>query len=173
MIICRTVAFDSVDARSLLRAYVTELVDRWHGRTMPAELVDRTMAEFAHERPPAFVVAYRLPDDPVVADRPTAAGEPVGCVGLRVLEPSIGEVKRLYVAPAVRRRGVATLLLDALEAQAVSWGMTDLRLDTRHDLVEARALYARHGYAEIPAYNDGPYAQHWFAKQLPARRADG
>jgi hypothetical protein len=40
------------------------------------------------------------------------------------------------------------------------------RLDTRHDLVEARRLYATHGYVEIPPYSDNPYADHWFDKRL-------
>lgn len=39
-------------------------------------------------------------------------------------------------------------------------------LDTREDLVEARALYARLGYREIEAYNESPYADHWFGKKL-------
>jgi hypothetical protein len=39
-------------------------------------------------------------------------------------------------------------------------------LDTRLDLVEARSLYVRHGYAEIPAYNQGPYAEIWYGKDL-------
>jgi len=41
-----------------------------------------------------------------------------------------------------------------------------LRLDTRHDLVEARSLYAAHGYREVPAFNDAPYAEHWFTKAV-------
>jgi hypothetical protein len=41
-----------------------------------------------------------------------------------------------------------------------------LRLDTRHDLVEARRLYATLGYQEVPAFNDGQYAEHWLAKPL-------
>jgi hypothetical protein len=41
-----------------------------------------------------------------------------------------------------------------------------LRLDTRGDLVEARRLYARHGYLEIPAFSEGPYAEHWLGKTL-------
>jgi hypothetical protein len=45
-------------------------------------------------------------------------------------------------------------------------GVTTIRLDTRHDLIEARRLYARHGYAEIEPYSDAPYADHWFEKQL-------
>ena len=36
------------------------------------------------------------------------------------------------------------------------------------DLVEARRLYARQGYSEIPAYNSGPYAEHWFEKRVGA-----
>ena len=41
-----------------------------------------------------------------------------------------------------------------------------MRLDTRNDLVEARALYAKHGFAEIDRYNDAVYAEHWFEKRL-------
>jgi hypothetical protein len=43
-----------------------------------------------------------------------------------------------------------------------------VRLDTRGALVEARGLYAEHGYREIPAYSDGPYSDHWFQKDLLA-----
>ncbi len=41
-----------------------------------------------------------------------------------------------------------------------------IRADTRHDLVEARGLYTKHGFVEIPAYSRGPYADHWFEKRL-------
>lgn len=36
----------------------------------------------------------------------------------------------------------------------------------RLDLAEARALYVRHGYAEVPAFNEGDYAEVWYAKDL-------
>ncbi|WP_031090129.1 GNAT family N-acetyltransferase [Streptomyces sp. NRRL WC-3549] len=65
-----------------------------------------------------------------------------------------------------RSTGGGGLLLAAVEREARALGVTRIRLDTRHDLVEARALYARHGYAEVPAFNQGPYAEHWFAKEL-------
>ncbi len=45
-------------------------------------------------------------------------------------------------------------------------GARRIVLDTRHDLVEARALYARLGYLETPPHNDRAYAERWFAKQL-------
>ncbi|PWU62123.1 GNAT family N-acetyltransferase, partial [Micromonospora globispora] len=59
-----------------------------------------------------------------------------------------------------------------VEEQARAAGADRIRLDTRADLVEARALYARHGYVEIPAFNDGQYAEHWFEKTLPTRVDD-
>ena len=153
MIDCRAVPVDSPDAIAMLHAYFIELVDRYHGRPMPAEEAEQAMAEFPSDDLAPFLVAYR-------------SGEPVGCLGLRTLQPAIGEVKRMYVAPHARRQGVGRLLLDALQEQARSRGMTELRLDTRHDLVEARALYAAQGFTEGPAHNDDPYADHWFAKDL-------
>ncbi len=58
-------------------------------------------------------------------------------------------------------------LLEAVERAAREFlGARAVRLDTRGDLVEARALYARSGYAEIPDYNGEKYADHWFEKIL-------
>ena len=44
--------------------------------------------------------------------------------------------------------------------------MTALRLDTSAHLPEAVAFYRRHGWVEIPRYNDNPYAHHWFTRSL-------
>ncbi|MFY1670706.1 GNAT family N-acetyltransferase [Plantactinospora sp. WMMB334] len=70
-----------------------------------------------------------------------------------------------FTAPG-RRRGGGVRLLGAVEEAAAAYGMSTMRLDTRHDLVEARALYARQGYREVPAYSVDPYAEHWFEKRL-------
>jgi GNAT superfamily N-acetyltransferase len=142
----------------MLRAYMTEMVDRYYGRPMPAERVDEAMAEDPSDDCTVFLVAYR--------DAVPGRDEAVGCAALRVLTAQIGEVKRMYVHPAARRGGVGGALLDALAHRARERGLRALRLDTRSDLVEARALYARHGFVEIPAYNDGPYAEHWYEKSL-------
>lgn len=58
--------------------------------------------------------------------------------------------------------------MSEVERHAHAHDLTLLRLDTRADLVEARALYAALGYQEVPAFNTGPYAdaEHWFAKSL-------
>ena len=78
----------------------------------------------------------------------------------------VGEVKRLFVPPAARGRGLGALLMGELEHLASEHDLSVLRLDTRHDLVEARRLYAALGYEEVPAFNDGGYAEHWLAKPL-------
>jgi hypothetical protein len=57
-------------------------------------------------------------------------------------------------------------LLAALEAAAVDMGCHRAQLDTRSVLVEARAMYLAAGYNEVERYNDNPFAQHWFSKNL-------
>jgi L-amino acid N-acyltransferase YncA len=79
-------------------------------------------------------------------------------------------VKRLFVAPAARGRGLGTRLMGELERIAREHGLSVLRLDTRHDLVESRRLYAALGYTKVPAFNDGQYAEHWLAKPLEQRQ---
>src|SRR5450756_24138 len=72
----------------------------------------------------------------------------------------------MFVVPDARRRGIGRQLMLAVEEEARRRGLGTLRLDTRRDLVEARALYASEGYAEIPAFTRGEYVDHWFEKHL-------
>jgi GNAT superfamily N-acetyltransferase len=72
----------------------------------------------------------------------------------------------MFVRPEARGTGVAAMLLAAAEQRARADGASVVRLNTRNDLVEARALYAKHGYQEIPPYGDDPLAEHWFEKKL-------
>ena len=91
---------------------------------------------------------------------------PAACATLRSLDPKTGEVKRMFVSPRVRRRGVGPILLQALEAAARARGYERVVLDTHASLVEAARMYARAGYREIDRYNDNPYAARWFEKAL-------
>ncbi|KAA5827187.1 GNAT family N-acetyltransferase [Saccharopolyspora hirsuta] len=133
------------------------MASRYYGRPATDAEVDEAIAEDPNEglHPPTGVFL-------VVRD----GAEPVGCVGIRELEPGIAELKRMYVKPQVRGRGAGVRLLSEAEQHAQRLGYRAIRLDTRNDLVEARGLYAKQGYREIPAYNDGPYAEHWFEKVL-------
>ncbi|MFJ7964516.1 GNAT family N-acetyltransferase [Streptomyces sp. NPDC096324] len=153
--------FDSPAAAALWRAYYTEVSDRWYevheGRTtdpdeLEREIAAETGAEFA---PPAGVLLVARHD-----------GEPGGTAGIRMLDATTGELRRVFVRADLRGEGAAPLLLAAAEAAARGLGARRLVLDTRSDLVEARALYARHGYEETAAHNDQAYAEHWFRKDL-------
>ncbi|MBO4209170.1 GNAT family N-acetyltransferase [Micromonospora echinofusca] len=96
-------------------------------------------------------------------------GRPVACGGLQALDPGTGEVKRMYVRPTHRGRGIGRHLLVALEELAFQAGHTRVCLETGTYLPAAIALYRSCGYAEIPVYGeyvDNPYSV-CFAKWLP------
>jgi ribosomal protein S18 acetylase RimI-like enzyme len=94
------------------------------------------------------------------------SGQTVGCAGLRALAPGVGEIKRMWVAPAARGMGIGRAFLCELEEQARRRGLRALRLDTNETLTEALGLYRSCGYREIARFNDNPYAHHWFEKLL-------
>ncbi|MEU5781636.1 GNAT family N-acetyltransferase [Micromonospora lupini] len=151
-----TVRPDHPDATDLLREYMTEMVVRYHGRPARPGEVDEALTEM-----PSDDLAY--PGGLLLLAH--RDGVLAGCAGLR-WHPDWAELTRVFVRPAHRGTGGGAALLAAVEQRARAAGAYRIRLDTRADLVEARALYARHGYAEIPAYSQGPYAEHWFEKRL-------
>jgi DNA-binding MarR family transcriptional regulator len=93
-------------------------------------------------------------------------GEPVGCGALKRLDAATGEIKRVWTSPAVRGMGVASRIMDRLEEIAAEAGFARVCLDTNRALTEAHTLYRKRGYCEIAAYNDNPYADHWFGKAI-------
>jgi GNAT superfamily N-acetyltransferase len=142
---------DSSDAVALLRAYFAELTVRYFlGETTEQE-IDETLDEFPSTGLALFLVLR-------------TGGVAAGCLGLH----PTGELSRIYVAPQFRRAGGARALLSAAESWARSEGVTRLFLDTRTDLVEARALYASCGFIEIPppTTTPGPFQDHWFEKPI-------
>ncbi|MEY2458880.1 MAG: hypothetical protein QOG30_710 [Acidimicrobiaceae bacterium] len=102
----------------------------------------------------------------------TLRSEPIGCGALKLhsaLEPHGGdpaEIKRMWVAESARGLGVGRRLLAELEARAAAAGCRAVRLDTNKALTEAIAMYHSAGYVEVDAFNDEPYADHWFEKRL-------
>lgn len=85
------------------------------------------------------------------------SGVVAGCVALRKLEDAICEMKRLYVRPAYRGKGIGKLLVDRVIAEARAIGYESMRLDTvESTMKDAIALYRRIGFREIPAYCKNP-----------------
>jgi len=152
-----TVTLDAVDpdhpdAQHCLRSYFAEIQARFETGFDPA----RSLLPDAGElRPPRglFLVA-RL------------HGEPVGCAGLKLPPGAPAEIKRMWVAPRTRGLGLGRRFLTELETQAAQQGCEVLRLDTNKALTAAIGLYHSSGFQEVAAFNDEPYAHHWFEKRI-------
>jgi DNA-binding MarR family transcriptional regulator/GNAT superfamily N-acetyltransferase len=154
-----TVTLDAVDpdhpdAQFCLRSYFTELRARFETGFDPALSL---LPDAGELRPPRglFLVA-RL------------HGEPVGCAGLKLPPRAPAEIKRMWVAPRTRGLGLGRRFLAELEARAARHGHDVLRLDTNKALSAAIGLYHSCGFQEVAAFNDEPYAHHWFEKRITA-----
>lgn len=112
----------------------------------------------------AGVAAYDPPSGVFVVAR-SEHGAVVGCGGLLTIEPGVGEIKRMWVHPDWRGRGLAGRLLRDLEDRSKAMAHERTILDTNKVLLGAIAMYERAGYAPIERYNDNPYAHHWFEKR--------
>ena len=139
------------DARSCLRAYFGEIAGRFDGGFDPV----RSLITDEEMTPPAglFLIA-------------TLHGEPAGCGGIKFPAGAPAYIKRMWVSPAVRGLGLGRRLLAELEARAKARHAPAVQLETNQVLGEAIALYRSAGYREVPAFNDEPYAHHWFEKAL-------
>lgn len=87
------------------------------------------------------------------------AGEAVGCGAVKRMPPSrtspgYGEIKRMYVSPEARGRGIGGALLDALESSLISHGIVIARLETGVRQPDALGLYEGHGYVRIPPFGE-------------------
>jgi DNA-binding MarR family transcriptional regulator len=140
------------DARLCLRAYFGELAQRFDTGFEPGRSISAGDGELT---PPAGLL--------LVA---TLHGEPVGCGALKLRDGAPAEIKRMWVAPAVRGLGLGRRILTGLEAHAAARGVRTLRLETNRTLDEAIGLYRAAGYREVTAFNDEHYAHHWFEKTL-------
>ena len=83
-------------------------------------------------------------------------GETAGCVALHRLSDELGELKRLYVRPAFRGRGIGSALTEKIIGEARASGYRTLQLDTQPFLPEAIRLYHRLGFEDMPGYNPSP-----------------
>jgi GNAT superfamily N-acetyltransferase len=149
----RAVRYDDPVAHDLVERAQQEYVTRYGGRD--AAVVDP--AEFT---PPAGIF--------LVVE---IGGAPAGCGAWRVHGAGEAEVKRVYVDPAFRRRGLAQAVMAALEESAARAGHRSVVLNTGGRQPEALGLYARLGYRPVAGYGVYAYAPGavFLGKPLPAR----
>lgn len=131
----RALPYDDPLAQYLVEAVQQEYVQRYGGRD--AAVVDP--AEFLPPRG-IFLVAE-------------VDGVPAGCGAWRALPSGAAEIKRVYVEPAFRRRGIARLVVAALEEGAAVAGHRQVVLNSGREQPEALTLYAELGYRPVPGYD--------------------
>jgi len=139
-------------ARWCLEQYFLELHERFDAGFDPSRTIS---ADADQLTPPAGLL--------LVAQ---LRGAPVGCGALKLERQAPAEIKRMWVSPSVRGLGLGRRILRELEDRAREVGATVVRLETNRSLTEAISLYRAAGYQEVDAFNDEPYAHHWFEKHL-------
>lgn len=146
---------DSPVAAALIAALNDELAAMYNNPAANHFTLDAADVAPGHG---AFLVAY-------------SEGQPVGCGAIRRIGEGIAEVKRMYVAPEWRGRGVGRTLLEALEAEARQLGVTRIVLETGNLQQSALALYRRCGFAVIDLfgeYVDSPETSVCMGKEIRA-----
>jgi len=121
-------------------AQQAELTERHHGSPGSG-----SMPSPEYFKPPdgTFLVAFE-------------DGEAIACGGVGRLDETTGELRRMYVLPAHRSRGLGRAILQELESAARALGYTRMRLETGNEAPEALGLYTSSGYEPIPCW--GPFA---------------
>jgi len=94
------------------------------------------------------------------------AGDVVGTAGVRRLAPDVVELKRMWLRPDCRGRGLAGRLMDRVLEEGRALGGRVLRLDSEERLAAAVRLYRRYGFREIADYNHNPRANIWMERPL-------
>ena len=123
------------------------------------QLIAALNAELEHRYPEEGANFFRLDADEVADGRGAFLvaylGEtPIGCGAVRRIEPRVAEIKRMYVAPTARGRGVGRQMLLELETIARQLGAERIVLETGPRQPEAIALYRRAGFVEIALFGD-------------------
>lgn len=132
--------FDSEAARELADALEAELLATYDGVAGSGGLPAASVFE-----PPGGVFLVGWED-----------GAPVACGGVARYDEATAEIRRMYVVPEARGRGLSRRVLTALEDEARALGYSLVRLETGNLQNEAIGLYASAGFGPIPRY--GPFA---------------
>ena len=156
------------DDSAMALEFVYGRSDRSPGRELMAELDELFNAQYPGRA--AKPGSVTTPDEMVPPDGAFLVGyeegRPVAIGGLRRLDDGVCEIKRMYVVPDARSRGVGRALLSALEDAARAIGYTHVRLDAGPAQQHSQVLFAKTGYVEIPKYNANHIAVYFAEKCL-------
>jgi N-acetylglutamate synthase-like GNAT family acetyltransferase len=137
------------EAQSALNAYFNEMAER-----VDLRFLGEDAATDADDEGGFFLVAL------------DEKSRVVGCGALRQLGPEVGEIRRLWVNPVMRGRGIGRRLLSAIEGASAVAGLDTLRLHTHENLTEAILMFETNGYIRIEQYDENDFATHWYEKSL-------
>jgi putative acetyltransferase len=132
---------DRATVEALLREYVASLAEDISFQNVDDELA-------------ALPGGYAPPTGVVLIARD--GGQAAGAIACRMFEPGVCEMKRLYVRPAFRGRGLARALANELIDHARAQGYRTMLLDTLASMQAARALYRDLGFVPVAPYYDNP-----------------
>jgi putative acetyltransferase len=132
---------DFADARKLFMAYAESLP------------IDLSFQDFGSELD-AIHEQYNKPSGTLILVYYLQRA--VACAGVRKLDDTTAELKRMYVDPDFRKNKIGRKLLEQCIETATSLGYKKLRLDTLPEMLQAQALYRAFGFYEIPAYRFNP-----------------
>ena len=120
------------------------------GGLVAALLVDLNGRYGPGDFPPIDPATFAPPGGIFLVAR--VSGEPAACGGFKRIDDDVAEVKRMFVVPDHRGRGLARAILTALETHARAAGYTSLRLETGVLQPEAIALYRSSGWEPVPCF---------------------
>jgi putative acetyltransferase len=141
----------ALETITIVRAELTADISR--------ALIDSLNAELSGAYPEPGATHFHLDPAEVADGRGTFLivyqdGTPLGCGALRLLDAETAELKRMYVSPSVRGRGLGRRLVAALEAEARALGVRRLVLETGVRQAAALTLYRATGFQPIPLYGE-------------------
>jgi GNAT superfamily N-acetyltransferase len=149
----RPCGVDDAPAAALLQAMREEMAELYDGLDLDDPQMPKAGA--TELGPPRGVLIVGFED-----------GVPVCCGGVKGLPDETCEIKRMFVTPGARGRGVARSLLAELERQARALGYAVARLDTGPRQPRAQQMYTRAGYRPIGNFNNNPVATYFGEKRL-------
>lgn len=154
---------DEDKIKDLFWEYLTwanERIEKEYGFQLDiAQLQEEAMADLAKFMPPSGRLVLSAVDQNVV-----------GCVCLKRMHKGMGEIKRLYVQPGHRGKGIGRMMVGRLLEEAKTIGYRMIRLDSTRFMTEAHKLYRSFGFQEIPPYTESEippeFHDYWIFMEL-------